>query len=88
MSDLLIYLFSLREPTHTKEILDPITKDTLYISCLFNHISCSPNSKEKINDVKKERDDPKVMVYPKKLWDKRKEAFAYKRLVPKSKGVS
>ena len=41
-----------------------------------------------MKDVKKERDDPKVMVYPKKLWDKRKEAFAYKRVVPKSNGVS
>ena len=29
---------------------------------------------------------PKVMVYPKMFWDKRKEVLTYKRLVPKSKG--
>ena len=32
MSNLLIYLFSLREPTHTREILDPTKKGALYIS--------------------------------------------------------
>ena len=54
-SDLLIYPFSLREFTHTREILDPITKDTLYISCLFNHISCDHLTlKEQIKDVKME----------------------------------
>ena len=54
VSDLLIYPFSLREPTHTREILEPITKDTTYISCLFNHIMCSPNFKGQIKDVKME----------------------------------
>ena len=33
-------------------------------------------------------DDPKVMVYSKMLWDKRKEILTYKRLVPKSKVVA
>ena len=33
-------------------------------------------------------DDSKVMVYPKMLWDKRKEILTYKRLVSKSKGIS
>ena len=53
---------------------------------------CSPNYKEQIKDVekkeKRKEDDPKVMVYLKKLWDKRKETPTYKRLVPKSKGIS
>ena len=39
VSDLLIYPFSLRESTHTREILVLITKGT-FISCLFNHIPC------------------------------------------------
>ena len=34
------------------------------------------------------KDDPKVMIYPKILWDKRKEVLTYKRLVPKPKGIS
>ena len=32
--------------------------------------------------------DPKVMAYPKTFWDKRKEVVTYKRLIPKSKGIS
>ena len=31
---------------------------------------------------------PKVMACPKILWDKRKEVLTYKRLIPKSKGIS
>ena len=38
VSDLLINPFSLREPTHTREILDPITKDTFYISFVCSTI--------------------------------------------------
>ena len=34
------------------------------------------------------KDDPKVMIYLKMLWDTRKEVLTYKRLVPKSKGIS
>ena len=34
------------------------------------------------------RDDPKVTEYSKMSWDKRKEVLTYKRLVPKSKGIS
>ena len=49
---------------------------------------CSSNSKEQIKDVKNGRDGPKVMIYPKMLWDKRKEALTYKRLVHKSNGIS
>ena len=50
---------------------------------------CSPNCKEqkKQKKCKSERDSLKVMVYPKMLWDKRKEVLTYKRLVPKSKGI-
>ena len=33
-------------------------------------------------------DDPKVMAYPKMLWDKRKEVLTHKRLIPKPKGIS
>ena len=49
---------------------------------------CSPNSKGKIKDIENGGDDPKVMVYPKMLWDKRKNVLTYKRIVPKSKGIS
>ena len=38
VSDLLIYPFSLRELTYTREILDLITKDTLYISFVCSTI--------------------------------------------------
>ena len=38
VSDLLIYSFSLREPTYTREILDLITEDTLYISLVCSTI--------------------------------------------------
>ena len=48
---------------------------------------CLPNSKGQIEDNKNGRDGPKVMVYPKILWDKRKEVITYKRFIPKSKGV-
>ena len=89
MNDLLIYPFSLREPTYTIEILDPIIKDTLlYLLFVQPYTMCSPNSKGQIKDIKNGRDGPKVMVYPKMLWDKRKEVVTYKRLVPKSKGIS
>ena len=50
---------------------------------------CSPNCKEqkkKIIKCKSERDSLKVMVYPKMLWDKRKQVLTYKRLVPKFRG--
>ena len=33
-------------------------------------------------------DDPKVMAYPKMLWDNRKEVLTHKRLIPKPKGIS
>ena len=49
---------------------------------------CLPNSKGQIEDNKNGRYGPKVMVYPKILWDKRKEVITYKRLVPKSEGIS
>ena len=89
VSDLLIYPFSLREPTHTREILDPITKDTfIYILFIQPYTMCLPNSKGQIKDIKNGRDDPKVTIYPKILWDKRKEVLIYKRLVPKSKDIS
>ena len=38
VSDLLIYPFSLREPTHAREIIEPITKDTLYTSLVCSII--------------------------------------------------
>ena len=87
MSDLLIYPFSIRE-THTREILGPITKDTLY-KLLFvqSYTMCTLNSKGQIKDIENGRDGPKVMVYLKMLWDKRKEVLTYKRFIPKSKGV-
>ena len=44
---------------------------------------CSPNSKGQIKDIENGRDGPKVVVYPKMSWDKRKEVLTYKRLVPK-----
>ena len=76
------------EPTHTREIPDPITKDTPYIFCLFNRVVCSPNSKGQIKDVKKERMALKLWYALKMLWDKRKEVLTYKRPIPKSKGIS
>ena len=48
---------------------------------------CSPNSKGQIKDNKNGRGGPKVMVYPKMFWDKRKEVLTYESLVPKSKGI-
>ena len=48
---------------------------------------CSSNSKGKIKGVKNGKDGLKVMVYPKMLWDKRKEVLTYESLVPKSKGI-
>ena len=65
VSDLLIYSFSLKKPTHTREILKPIIKDTLYISLVCP--TSSPNSKGQIKDIENGRDGPKVMVYPKML---------------------
>ena len=38
VSDLPIYPFSLREPTKTREILDPTMKGTLYISLVYSTI--------------------------------------------------
>ena len=49
---------------------------------------CSPNSKRQIKDVENGRSGPKVMACPKMLWDERKEVLMYKRLIPKSKGIS
>ena len=49
---------------------------------------CLPNSKGQIKDIENGRDGPKVMVYSTMLWDKRKNVLTYKRLVPKSKGIS
>ena len=55
MNDLLIYPFSLREPTYTIEILDPIIKDTLlYLLFVQPYTMCSPNSKGQIKDVNME----------------------------------
>ena len=88
MSDLLIYPFRLREPIHTKEILDPITKPFIYLLFVQQYTMCSPNSQGQIKDIENGGDDPKVMVYPKMLWDKRKKVITYKRIVPKSKGIS
>ena len=55
MSDLLIYPFSLRKPTQTREILDRTMKGTLYILLFVQpYIMCSPNSKGQIKGVKME----------------------------------
>jgi len=55
VSDLLIYHFSFRKPTHTREILDPTIKGTLYILLFVQpYIMCSSNSKGQMKGIKME----------------------------------
>ena len=78
VSDLLIYSFSLRELTHTREILDPIMKGTFYISFVVQpYIACSPNSKGQIKGIKIEGMTLKLWYTLRFLWDKRKEVLTY-----------
>ena len=61
MNDLFIYPFSLKEPTHTREILDLTMKGTLiYLLFVKLYIMCSPNSKGQIKGIKMEAMAPKL----------------------------
>jgi len=82
-------LVALRSVHTLRKIVDPIKRWYLFVSvvCSTIYLVFNHNSKGQIKDVKNGRMTLKLW-HTLENWDKRKEVLAYKKLIPKSKGIS